>query len=600
MDGDLLNFLKHSKIFASLESEPDVFQALLKEFEKMTLKDGDVLFRQGDSAEYFFILGTGKLSAILSMPNAKPKIVGYIRPGESVGELGALSGEARTLTVKAVEDSTLWRLPEKTFKKLCAQYPSILLETIHPLVTRSRQVIQMLSTGETKKHVAIIPADETVDITQFEAQLKDALRHYKKIAFLSETVINSDNEHETVNTQALIENAEEENHVILYLLKTHETPLSRNCWEKLGKIYVVADGNSKPHFCNFTMEKLHHSRHLLEVRRELILLYRKNTQPYNTQAWLNQANFTLHHNIRTAYAPDYKRLMRFIRGKAIGLVLSGGGAKGWAHMGALRAIFEANIPIDAIGGTSVGALAGGLYALFNDYETIYKKFEILVQASHNVASFQNICWPAISLFQCEDFTLAAKKIFGDAQIENMWLPLFCTTCNLSLYREAIHHSGLFWERVRGSVAVPGIIPPMIINGEIHIDGGVINNLPVNVMREMLGAESRIIAVELAGKTTNSAKYNFPPTLTFKQAFLSKLGLAYRDYRFPPFIETFLHSLLVGSSVKQKENSEAADLLITPDTLNYRMLKVTEAEKNQLIQIGYDTTLEKISTWGLKK
>src|SRR6202034_1924826 len=155
--------------------------------------------------------------------------------------------------------------------------------------------------------------------------------------------------------------------------------------------------------------------------------------------------------------------------------------------------------------------------------------------------------------------------FGNKRIENMWLPYFCVTCNLGAYREATHRSGLLWEKCRGSVAVPGLVPPMVTNGELHIDGGVINNLPVNTMRDILGSESKIIAIELMSEITDPNRYNFPPTLDFKQTFLAKLRLGYRDYKFPPFLETFIKALLVGSSVKQKENSAAADLLIDPDT-----------------------------------
>jgi predicted acylesterase/phospholipase RssA/CRP-like cAMP-binding protein len=601
MKDDVINSVKSCSVFSSLDPHGDVFQALVAQFLEVNIKAGEILFQQGDPSACLYILTNGKLAAILSAPTMKPRVVGHILPIEPVGELGALSGDPRSLTIKAVEDCHLLKLPADIFKKLCRQYPSVLFETLRPVVGRSQQIIQLLSTGEKKKHIAIIPANADVHIDKFEEQLRDKIGRFKKIAFLSETEIRSEDAKDSRNFEELISQTEENNVIIIYLLKPYETPLSKACWSRIEKLYIVADGNSKPHFDNYPLEKLHNTKQLIEVRRELILLYKKNAFPQNTQEWLYKADFFLHHQIRIDYSPDYQRLLRFMRGKAFGLVLSGGGAKGWAHIGALRALLESHIPIDAIGGVSAGALVAGLYTLNYNYEETYRLFERLLGSTHNIVSFKNICWPAISLFNCEQFTEESQKIFGNKKIENMWLPYFCVTCNLGTNKEASHRSGLLWEKTRGSVAVPGLVPPMVINGQLHIDGGVINNLPVDVMRDMLGRESKIVAVELVNEAIDHNRYNFPPTLTFKEALLSKLRLGYRDYRFPPFLETFLKSLLVGASVKQKENSMAADLLIEPDTRGYNMLRLTnKKQQDDLIDVGYQSAFEKLSTWEVKK
>jgi NTE family protein len=601
MKEDVINSIKNCNIFSSLDPHGDVFQALAAQFLEVSIKYGETLFRQGDPSGCLYILTHGKLAAILSSPTMKPRVVGHILPIEPVGELGALSGDPRSLTIKAVEDCQLLKLPSDIFKKICRQYPSILFETLRPVVGRSQQIIQLLSTGEKKKHIALIPANKDVRLDQFEEKLRDKIGRFKKIAFLSETDIQSELDKHSRNFEELISKAEEDNVIIIYLLKSYETPLSKACWGRIEKLFIIADGNAKPHFDNFTLEKLHNTKQLIEVRHELILLYKKNAIPQNTQEWLYKADFFLHHQIRIDYTPDYQRLLRFMRGKAFGLVLSGGGAKGWAHIGALRALLESHIPIDAIGGVSAGALIASLYTLNYNYEETYQLFERLLGATQNILSFKNICWPAISLFNCEQFTLESQKIFGTKKIENMWLPYFCVTCNLGTYKEATHRSGLLWEKTRGSVAIPGLVPPMVINGQLHIDGGVINNLPTDVMRDMLGQDSKIVAIELMNEATDHNRYNFPPTLTFSQALISKLRLGYRDYRFPPFMETFIKALLVGASVKQKENSIAADLLIEPDTRGYNMLRLTsKKQQDDLIDLGYQCAFEKISTWDVKK
>jgi NTE family protein len=599
---DVINAIRNSKVFASIDPNSDVFEALVTQFVHVRLKEAQVLFYQGDSSDYLYLLVTGKLAASLATSDGKSKIVGYLHPSDTVGELGALSGDTRSLTLKAAEDCFLLRLPNYTFQKLCRQYPSVLFETLHPVISRSQQIISLLSTGEKKKHIAIIPASENVEsMLTFEKKLKDVIGHFKKVAFLSESEIQSDKRKTPTNYEALISETENSNAITIYILKPYETPLSKACWNRLSKIFVVADGDSTPHFDEFLLAKLHDSRQLVELRRELVLVYKENNQPVHTQAWLNKADFFIHHHIRINNAFDYQRLFRFIRGKAFGLVLSGGGAKGWAHMGAMKALLESDIPIDAIGGVSAGGLVGSLYTLTQDYNLTYKYFETLINSSHNIVSFRNLCWPAISMFSCEKFTLELKKIFGDVLIENMLLPFFCVSCNLGTYKEVTHRCGLLWEKSRASASVPGIVPPMVINGELHIDGGIVNNLPTNTMRDILGPEGKIIAVELMSEVTDTKQYNFPPTLTLKQAFLSEMRLGYKNYKFPPFLETFIKSLLVGSSARQKENGTIADVLIAPDTRPYSMIRLNKkSDQDALIELGYTATLEKITGWDYKK
>jgi NTE family protein len=603
VDNDIINAIKNCKVFSSLDPNSDVFVALVKQFQKFSLKAGQVLFHQGDFPDFLYILINGRLAAYIHTSGEdKPRLVGHLQSGDVAGEFGALSGDSRTLTLKAVEDSLLLRLDNYTFQMLCRQYPAILYETLHPVISRSQQLISQLSTGEKKKHIAIIPAYDNLEtLAHFERTFKETIRHFKKVAFLSESEIHSDTRKTPTNYDLLILETEKSNAVIIYFLKPYETPLSKACWSRVSKIYIVADGDAAPDFNNFVLEKLQNRRYLIEVRRELILLYRHNTLPTNTMAWLEGRNFFMHHHVRLEIPEDYQRLFRFIRGKAFGLVLSGGGAKGWAHLGALRALLENNVPIDALGGVSAGALVGSIYSITQDYDKIVKYFEIVMNAARQIVSLKNICWPAISAFQCEKFTRELQRIFGDIQIENMLVPFFAVSCNLGIYKEVTHRNGLLWQTIRASAAVPGLVPPMVIQGECHIDGGVINNLPTNTMRDILGPEGKIIAVELMSEVADKRHYHFPPTLTFREAFLAKTRLSHKDYSFPPFGETFVKSLLVGSSVKQKENSLIADLLIDPDTTPYSMVRLSKkTNPSDVIELGYRAAIERIKYWDYKK
>lgn len=230
---------------------------------------------------------------------------------------------------------------------------------------------------------------------------------------------------------------------------------------------------------------------------ELILMHDDSiTLPKNTIEWLNLANFTFHHHIRWTAPVGYQRLIRMINGKAIGLVFGGGGGKGWACLGALKAIIESNIPIDAIGGTSVGALVAAAYAIHLDYDGTYRDFKRYVESATKPFTLKNLTWPIISFISAKKPTLLLKKVVKKLKIEDLWLPLFAISCNLNTGKEIVHRQHYFWEALRSSTAIPGIIPPMVIDGQMHVDGGIVNNLPVDTMRAMLGNESTIISVSL--------------------------------------------------------------------------------------------------------
>ncbi len=276
--------------------------------------------------------------------------------------------------------------------------------------------------------------------------------------------------------------------------------------------------------------------------------------------------------------------------------MSGGGQRVWAHIGALRAIIEAGIPIDAAGGTSGGAIMAAYYALHETPEDINSQLRALSDVTRKAVSWTNLTWPAISLFNSKNYTLLQKTMFHELKIENLLIPFFCVSCNLTHNTEAIHRSGYIWEKLRASTAIPGIFPPVIFNNELHFDGGLLNYLPVDVMRKIVGSKGKVIAIELNTERSEEDTYNFPPILSLAETLLSKLGLGRKKYKFPPLFDTFLKSLLVGSSVKMKQNSLAADLLINPEVTRYGMLNVTRSQEDELVEVGYQAAVAAIQVW----
>lgn len=583
---DLIEVIQNSKIFSEIDRA--ACESLLPHLERIILKQGDVLFEQGDPADCLYILVDGQLLASMLTAEGKHQIVGTIEKGEIVGELGALSTQPRSLTIRAAIDSRLLKFPRTQFEAFSKEQPKFIAQIIDLIISRSQNTLKVISRKKIYKHIAIIQANQNAPLKQFITKLKENFKEESNFIFL-------DNIEKSVILSHIIEQAEQDNKTVIFSLDEHLFPGLQTKLNHIGGIYIITDGDTPTELSEFALKMLSRQQTPFTTQYELILVHGDHVNhPTETATWLRQANFTLHHHIRINNNEDYQRLTRFMKGKSIGIVLGGGGQKGWASLGALKALLEAKVPIDAIGGTSVGAAVGACYAVFRNYEDTYSVFNTLSNSVSHPFSFGNLTWPLISLISARSPTEALLKVFNGIKIEDLWLPFFSIACNLSTGKEAVHNEGILWEKLRASAAIPGVAPPMIIDGELYFDGGLLNNLPVDHMQALLGRECITIAVSLTGRIHKEIKhYHFPPILPFSVTLLKKIHLGYKEYMFPPFFNTFLEALLVGSSAREKSNQLIADILISPDLSRFPTLKLQAKAIETLIQIGYSETQEQL-------
>ena len=213
----------------------------------------------------------------------------------------------------------------------------------------------------------------------------------------------------------------------------------------------------------------------------------------------------------TPFKGDLHRLARRLCGKSVGLVLGGGGARGLAHIGIIRALEEAGIPIDVVGGTSIGAFLGALYARDGDMVPMYGRAKKFAGRMGSMWRFAlDLTYPSASYTTGHEFNRGIFKTFGDSQIEDFWLPFYCNTTNISKSRPEIHTSGYAWRYVRASMSLAGLIPPICDEGSMLLDGGYIDNLPVAHMKS-LGADL-IFAVDV-GAVDDDTPQGYGDTLS---------------------------------------------------------------------------------------
>jgi NTE family protein len=598
MKTDIFQLLKASEIFSGIDDAS--LKKLINKFETIKLSNDKILFKQGDISDSLYLLVSGRLFLILVKRNKENRIIAEIKPGETVGEVGAISNEPRTTTAKSFGESILLKLSSDDYLALCKEFPSVPLQTLNTLSKRSRNLTQFLLAKEPeKKHIVIFPANvRTSNLKLFHENIYKHTQGNSEIAFLSDYDSEFCNEYDTeAKLKKLIAEFEAKHKKILYLPSSQETVLAKVCFVKIDMIYIMVDADADVKINDNIITAITNKQWTYKAKSELILLHEKNGRlPKRTSRWLKLADFGLHHHVCLNQDKDIQRLLRFMRGEAVGLVLGGGGMRSWAHVGAVKALLEADIPIDAICGASAGAFVAGYYALHRSYEDFQKELRSIADAAKKSTSFYSFTWPAISLFNGKAYTEEHVHAFGKARIENLWLPFFSVACDLSKNKAVMQRTGLLWKKIRSSTSVPGIFPPFVVRGKLYLDGGIVNNLPVDLMRKLSPSIGTIIAVELMHNSKEKEHYNFPPILPFWQTLFAKLGLTYKKYKFPSFMETFLTSLLVGASIKERENSLIADLLIAPDLSKYQLLKINRKEEQELIEIGYHETVKAIKKW----
>lgn len=596
----LISVIKSCPFFSDMSIYK--IRGLLPYFKKKILHQDEILFNRGENSNSIYILTQGKLVGTLEILEGGEKIVEIINTVEIVGELEVISGETRSFTVKALEYSELLEFPSHLFIQLFQKNQHHTLEVMKLISRRSVEAIKLITKKKPQQFIVIFTNKQNLSIESFIENLSNNIKHYPQIIMPHQTMTASERRVFVDSLDQMIEELnhnqdKEQKHRIVFI-DQYQPELFKFLTEQNSRFYLLANGDDHVFLDIFAKEIIDQLNYTKKeganIPLSLILLHQDNVkQPKYTKHWLTKSDFQLVHHVKLNDHLNYQRLIRFAIGRATGLVLSGGGMRGYAHLGVIKALLERNIDIDMIGGVSVGASVAAYYSAFPNYEKIQKMSKVGAKSIRNSFRFRNLTLPVISIFNGRIATKLAQDIFKDQCMEDLWIPCFCLSANISTISEMVHRTGPIWQAVRSSNSLPGLMPPVVINGELHCDGGIVNNLPVDVMRKFLGPRSKIIASEVTYLSKDDTHYCFPPSFSLKESILYKLGLSRKYYRVPHFMDTFLKSLLLGAAAKEKQNSLAADLLIHPDMSHFHTFKIKKNDAEKLILSGYQETLRQL-------
>lgn len=478
--------LAQSSLFARVS--PEALDALAVRVKVREIKSGDVLFNAGDPAGALYTVANGRLRAML--PSGV--IAGDIGRGEPIGEMGLLTGEARGATVYAVRDSELLEISREELLLLIRQFPDALLEATRVIVRRLRQNLgtQKLRSTGSHRAFAVIPAAPGADALALAHALRQWLAQHGNALLLDAGAVDSvlgagmaqiafnDGDSDNARVVAFLNEQEAANSALVYAAGHAADAWAWRCMRQADLILLLVDA-AAPATLTPMIEELKKSGSRAHI--ELVILRTPSSAPGEVLAWRELTGARAHYFLRPDRTDDLACLGRQITGRGVGLVLGGGGARGFAHIGLMRALHELQMPVDIFGGSSMGAFFAALAACGFDHRQMAQiARETFVQRNH----LNDYLLPVVSMIRGRKFLKRLREIFGEQQIEHLYTQYFCVSTNLTRGIAMVHDRGPLPIWLAASMAVPGFAPPVAYKGELLADGAVVNSLPTDVMQKL--------------------------------------------------------------------------------------------------------------------
>jgi predicted acylesterase/phospholipase RssA/CRP-like cAMP-binding protein len=521
---------------------PAVVQRLADHAERVRLTAGEWLFRTGDEADAVYVVASGRVEAV----NDDGDAIRAIGRGEVIGELALLSGEPRSASVRARRDSELVRLAGADLDALLRSDPNAALALARVIGGQLRQSRPHVAAQPVPATIALVPLHDDLPVREVRTQLVSALRRHGRVIELDGSGAASDAER-----ARLLDRVEREHdQVLLVAGNASETdPWTAFSLRQADRVIALAGPGGTPHP---DVSRRLHGADLAYAGRAGI------------SAWSEAIEPGRRHLVGSN--DGVERMARRLTGNAVGVVLSGGGARGTAHLGVIEELLAAGVEIDRIGGTSMGALVSGLIASGLSVDEAAARLEGELVARRPLNDYTI---PLVALTRGRKGEAMIRRLFGDQLVEELDLDFFSVSSDLVRNEAVEHRSGSLAEAVGASVAIPGIVPPVEIGERLLVDGGVLDNLPV---ARMPRDEGPVIAVNVSA----SAAPPPPPPVRRRRPRARRLAAATRrvvtgvEEPRMGFGQALMRSVTLGS-MDPDAVAEHADLLIAPDVTGVDLL-----------------------------
>lgn len=567
---DLRSVLAALPLFQGLDA--DILTAMAGEVEWLSLPGGSTLFEAGDPSDSMYVVLSGCLGVYLPPSTDRRRFVSRIVSGDTAGEMGLISGRPRSGTVVALRDTEMARLSRDAFDRVFRRHPEAMLRIAQITVDRlesHQQRARGRATGA--RTFAILPQSVDVDAAGFASELVKSLSKLGR-AELVWSVRGAD------HTSHWFSVVEASNDFVVYVGEAAPNKWTSLCVRQSDALMLLARADSP--VGEWPVLAGQRDTNTAPQRAELVLLHDGAITAGAAARWLESQPNVPHHHVTSP--EDIARIARLATGQAVGIVFSGGGARGFAHIGIVKALREAGIPTDLVGGTSMGAIMGGGVALKWSIEDMTERFR---RSFVDVNPLRDYTLPVFSLVTGRKVSTLLYREFGDVTIEDLPLPYFCVSSNLTTGHSDVHRRGTLWRWLRASVAIPGVLPPVMNNGEVLVDGGTMNNLPVDAMREL--GRGPVIGCDVGGSrafTGNAPEMDVPSPWDV-------VGWLRRNRTRPNIFRILWRAGMVNSAATSSAHREKTDLLLQPPLTQVDMLNWQQFDN--AIALGYEYTIRRL-------
>lgn len=346
--------------------------ALGEHIDWRDLRRGELLYRQGERCDGLYVVVSG-LMEVSRDEAGKSQLVGRYGRGVLIGEAEVFAGTDRRGTAVAVRDSALVRISRDVFRAIALQNAELLWRiterSFHRLLDGRADAEQ--SGGQL---FAVVPLNAGIDGKDFCARLVTQLSAMGRTLWVSperlaaagvmDAALDIEDDHPSwMHFHTWFDSETARHDFVVLEAGAKETAWARRAVRQADQVLLVArsDDTTQPGATEAWVEALRAPA--APTRYHLVLLREGSDAPGGTARWLEGRSVHGHHHVRVGREQDLGRVARLISGRALGLALGGGGARGFAHLGVIQAFNELGIPIDAIGGTSMGSIIAGQYAM---------------------------------------------------------------------------------------------------------------------------------------------------------------------------------------------------------------------------------------------
>lgn len=579
-------------ITSSLKSIPflkDVptraIKAAGKEASWFSVPAGGLLFSAGDEADCIYFVLSGSLGAFQKTVDGRTEFVAHIRSGEPVGEMALFLGGIdvdgdgtpddipHSSSVYAVRDSEIVKITRKGWQRMVKAEPELLEKMIRLILKRLRHSKKRDARAEPRVY-AMLATSPSIDLGLRAQKIKQAMKTLGRNVCIVNDIQGED------QPAGYFEELERAYDVVILIASIRADGWCTQAMRQADRIWVFGRADAKP--SNPLLPDNKSPARSLKLVDVVLLHHGSGRVASKPDEWREASGGSRVFHWNGTDDTGAAHLARIMAGRSVGVVMSGGGARAYAHIGAIRAIREKGIPIDFVGGASMGAIIAACVAMgWDDDEIDYRIRKAFVDSN----PLGDYTLPVVGMVKGRRVDARLKEHFGDANIGDLSIPYFAISTNLTDGAIRLHRSGSLRHALRATISLPGILPPVVDNGEVLVDGAVLNNFPSNFMRDF--HRGTVIGSDVTRSRENFGGDHFEDPPGFINWVMNN-GFSSA----PPIAGLLMRAGTIN--VDPKAGHEFADVLLLPELEDVTLRDWDIYDPT--VEIGYETAMKALENF----